>query len=716
MNGANWKATLWKEWRENLRWGVLALLAIAIALAYTVSATNPFSSSGQNDKCAAVWNAAYLVMTFGCPLIAAALGFAQVMPELRRDQWAFLVHRPLPWSVIFGGKAIVGISLSIAAAGLPFLAFVFWTATPGTVPAPFDWRLALPGVASLLTIVPCYFAGMLTALRPARWYGSRALALPAAIASVLLTVVVPEFWDAVAAALVFGAALALAAWGSFLTKGQYQGQPRPAKIGLGVTLFAGSVVSTIAVVALIGALVSALSPQGPCEGTYSYYNIDAKGRLLRMTQYGQERMTAVDLDGRPVPLSKNGNGGYNTNSLAANPLISLQNNLSSYEVSSSTGAYRATERLVVRLDDSTDNSGGISWYYVPRERLALGYRQNNRQLAGLLGPAGLSATEADPPRFEARYPLRRSWDSANLFRFPQTVYWVNASVPSVTRIYAARQPGDIQGACVTSGQYAPGPDNQAEKAVIVAAADGLHAYTVEGKPLFTSPREYDPARYRTVSALMTPDGKHFFFWYYPWVAQGTIPRPTPLEHVTEVSPAGVVQHRYTLPPLPSSPSTPPSFTTAALGILAPPLATLALTSTLEIGHRAGNQDMEEMRNGLRDPAMRPVWHLFLAVSVGFGFLSAALAWLIACRCILSVQARWLWAFAAFWLGGYGVLTLLALRGWPARVACPNCGRLRSVERETCEHCGALFNRPPLDGTEIFDSAAEEIPLESVARP
>ena len=709
------KTILWKEWRENGRWGVLALLGLAIALAYSVSAVNPYSSSGQTDKCASVWNAAYLVMTFGCPLIALALGFAQVMPELRRDQWAFLVHRPLPWSVIFGGKAIVGIALSLIAAGLPFLVFVFWTATPGTVPAPFDWRLTLPGVASLLTVIPCYFAGMLTALRPARWYGSRALGLPAAIAAVLLTVVLPEFWDAAAAALVFGAALALAAWGSFLTKGQYEGQPQAAKIGLGVTLFAGSVVTVITLVSLGIALVSALSQQGSYEGTYSYYNIDAQGRILRLTQYGQERMTAVDLSGKTVTLSKNGNGGYNTNSLAPAPLISRENNPSSYNVSSSTGAYRATERLVVRLGDSIDSSGGIYWYYVPRERLALGYRQKTRRLAGLLGPTGLSANDTNPTRFEAPYPLRRPWESNNVFRFPQAVYWLDASVPVVTRIYTARQPGDILGACVTSGQYAPGPDNQAEKAVLVAAADGFHAYTVEGKPLFTFPREHEPARYRTVNALMTPDGKHFFFWYYPYVPQGTIPKPRPLEYVTEVSSAGAVENRYTLSPLPENPSTPPSLSTAALGTLAPPLVTLVLGSYLEIGHRAGNQDVEEMRRELYDPVMVPVWHLFLVVSVGFGLISAMLAWLIARRCVLSVQARWLWAFAAFCLGIYGVLTLLALRSWPARVPCPNCGRPRNVARETCEHCGAVFNHPTPDGTEIFDSASKEIPVEAVAR-
>ena len=304
-----------------------------------------------------------------------------------------------------------------------------------------------------------------------------------------------------------------------------------------------------------------------------------------------------------------------------------------------------------------------------------------------------------------------------MFRFPNTVYWVDSSVPVVTRIYTARQPSDILGACVTSGQYAAGPDNEAEKAVIVAASDGFHAYTTAGKPLFTFPREYDPVRYGIVNALMTLDGKHFFFWYQSSRVNGMEMRNAPRlpSYVTEVSSAGVAERRVTLPPLPDNPSTPPSLATGAFGVLAPPLATLAVASYMEIGHRAGNQAAEDMRGGLDDPAMRPVWRLFLVVCVACGLLSAALAWWIARRCVLSVQARWLWAMGGFVLGGYGVLTLLSLRAWPARVACPNCRRPRSVAREMCEHCGSPFDRPSPDGTEIFDSATEEIPIETVAR-
>ena len=697
------KAILWKEWRENLRWGILALVALSIALAYTVFSTGVLSPNGQSDKCAAVWNAAYLVMTFGCPLIAVALGFAQVMPELRRDQWAFLMHRPVPWSVIFGGKAIIGISLSLAAAGIPFLLFVLWTASPGNVPAPFDARLALPGVASLLTIVPCYFAGMLTALRPAKWFGSRALALPAAIAAVLLTIILPEFLDVLVAEIIFGVILVAAAWGSFLTRGQYTGQPRPAKIGLGVTLFAGSLVAVIALAVLTGSLISALIPQSGNSYNYSYYSIQSSGHILRITETSIANirtMIATDLNGKTVVVPTGNNRSYNENALSSASLLTPEKPQSSYDVSGSTAAYRNTGRLVVPLATGYDISGSVVWYYVPGERHALGYGQKSRRLVGFLGPTGFSRpSDENVPRFEAAYPLRQSWESANVFRFPQTVYWVDPETSTVSRIYEAKQTGDIQGACVTSGVNNYGPGILSQKAIVVAAADGFHASTTQGKPLFTTPREYDPAQYRNVNASMTPDGRHFFFRY------SASPKARLPEYVTQVSSAGVVEKRSTLPALTENASTvlpPVSF--GAFGLLAPPLPMLGLMSYLEIGHRLGDRSIDDMRQAFYAPYLAGVLHLAIVLSVLSGLLSAVLAWLIARRCVLSVRDRWLWAFGIFWLGPYGIFMLLALREWPVRVPCPNCGRKRSVQREHCEYCGAEFARPLPDGTEIFDRA------------
>lgn len=61
-----------------------------------------------------------------------------------------------------------------------------------------------------------------------------------------------------------------------------------------------------------------------------------------------------------------------------------------------------------------------------------------------------------------------------------------------------------------------------------------------------------------------------------------------------------------------------------------------------------------------------------------------------------------WLAGGF-LGGPAVLlTLIALREWPAREVCAGCGKKRVVDRDRCEHCGSEFAPPVHDGTEIFD--------------
>jgi hypothetical protein len=62
-----------------------------------------------------------------------------------------------------------------------------------------------------------------------------------------------------------------------------------------------------------------------------------------------------------------------------------------------------------------------------------------------------------------------------------------------------------------------------------------------------------------------------------------------------------------------------------------------------------------------------------------------------------------WAVVGFFLGWAGLLLMLVLQEWPARIACANCHKLRVVTRDTCEQCGAPHAAP--DGTEIFESAA-----------
>ncbi len=114
------------------------------------------------------------------PVVGLALGFLQILTELRRDQWAFLIHRPVTRRQVFWGKAIPGSLLYIVATGIPLAGTAWWLAQPGSAPAPFDIRQIIPGLVDLLTGLCFYFAALLSGILSGPWYGRRSLPLVAA--------------------------------------------------------------------------------------------------------------------------------------------------------------------------------------------------------------------------------------------------------------------------------------------------------------------------------------------------------------------------------------------------------------------------------------------------------------------------------------------------------------------------------------------------------
>ena len=64
-----------------------------------------------------------------------------------------------------------------------------------------------------------------------------------------------------------------------------------------------------------------------------------------------------------------------------------------------------------------------------------------------------------------------------------------------------------------------------------------------------------------------------------------------------------------------------------------------------------------------------------------------------------------WALLGLFFGWVGLVLMLVLQEWPARVSCPNCCKLRVATRDTCEYCGALHQPPAHDGTEILEASA-----------
>jgi hypothetical protein len=181
-----------KELRENFRWAVLVFVVgmVVIFLRRAPDLAGPLSGAVLR-RAAVFYPTRDLVFesgAVGLPLLwpttwmallcgawGLGLGVAQTLPESVRDTWQVLFTLPVIRLRAFIAKVGAGLALYLAGVGVPY-AFVVWrAATPGQYPSPFRWWMLGPGVAAIASGLCLYGAGMLSVLRPARWYGSRAI-------------------------------------------------------------------------------------------------------------------------------------------------------------------------------------------------------------------------------------------------------------------------------------------------------------------------------------------------------------------------------------------------------------------------------------------------------------------------------------------------------------------------------------------------------------
>jgi hypothetical protein len=105
---------------------------------------------------------------------------------------------------------------------------------------------------------------------------------------------------------------------------------------------------------------------------------------------------------------------------------------------------------------------------------------------------------------------------------------------------------------------------------------------------------------------------------------------------------------------------------------------------------------------------------FAALMLLSALIAALACFFLARRFAFSTAGRVGWLLFGLLWGLAGLLLMLALYEWPARVACPKCRKLRVVTRDTCEHCGAEQSSPEPDGTEIFEPIAVAPQIAAVA--
>lgn len=675
-------AVIWKEFRENLKWAVLWLLGLAGAMACALLVHDPNYWQGNQSLCGSGF---LLVTTIGAALGGALLGLLQVVPELRREQWAFLVHRPATRTALFMGKALAGLSLYLVATGIPLLGAAVWAATPGNIAAPFDWRMALPGVADILTGIVFYFAGILTGVRPARWYGSRALGIFAAIPCALIVHGVPEFWHALLVFAAFGTVLAVAAWGAFLTAGEYRPQPRSAKLTLGLTLFVG-----IATVGSIAAGFIAMISIDPMRSS-SYYIIDKEGMILLVTQDYGAITSVTDLDGNPVEKYRD---------IKARNQVYLDTLSSTSVLRDWTGygtGYRDGERFFLRFGQPSD----VAWYYYSPAGRIQGYSLKARRLIGSIGPQGFASVDrATTDRFEGE--LRNfPFSLDTLLVLPDAVYQLDRAGRTVSKIYTAAAEDEVRGAGQLWHGYAT-PSTPAP--IAVATTTRIHLIHENAAELFSAPFHYDLQRYSSVNLAMLPDGAKFFVWYAPSPRLPVIEQRKLPSFVVELSADGVELARHELPPI-AVPGGQLGGLSLAWAALFPCLLAVVLCAYgLWASWVSDANGAFSFADWFQATFPAPVWFLvtFALILVASASVCALVSLAIARRCAFQKTNRRVWAILIFLIGPAGLLTLIALRDWPAREVCPACGARRVVDRDRCEHCAAEFAPPQQDGTEVFD--------------
>ncbi len=180
-----------------------------------------------------------------------------------------------------------------------------------------------------------------------------------------------------------------------------------------------------------------------------------------------------------------------------------------------------------------------------------------------------------------------------------------------------------------------------------------------------------------VSAL-EPDGR-FAVWFDP-----TVPEKRRLQlglrtHVTWLGADATVEKSKDIPDLPGDPPGKRWLGDELSSLLAPVIAT-TLSAIFS------------------DP---PVDYASLALSFAATLVSMVIGWRLARRYNFSTGARLGWTLFIFLVGFVGLLAFLCIQEWPAREPCPQCKKLRAVDRECCEHCDSPFPPPEKNGTEIF---------------
>jgi hypothetical protein len=656
------KALIFKEWRENAKVAVLGLVIYALLLVvqYRQYVAGPLPLRQPLASENLLWSTVWF-----CGIFGAVLGWLQIHNERRPDLWAFLLHRPMTRTDIFLGKTLAGLGLYAAVVCVPLAVFTVWALWPGHVAAPFEVRILRPLAASILTGLVFYLAGMLTGLRQARWYGSRGLGLGLGLIVWLLVMTRPVWWEGFLVILVGGAMLAAAVWGGFQTHGHYRSQPAGGKAALILAMMPGSMI----VVFVAAALLSNLFPETNQAVPWSSYYMTKEGMVVKGTEAPGQPAEIVDLEGKPLLDPKTGQKMealefLNRRQKPASVFVSLE------KLSQRRDWLEADMRPAFGWRKTSDTL----WYYWKRYGRLVGYDIATRRCIGSLGPEGFAPDlSGKGDRFNDVPEGRGGQTVASA----TTLYRVDLEKRTTKPLFTTTAEDPI----VSFTEVVP--DGYTWEYTVVATKRFVDLLTAKGRPVWKVLYEEKGEAYAYAEVFFLDAPGQYALWLAP--SQRKNERADWKLRTRAVWLArdkGVVRS-IELPSL-SRPSVKPQPQEKLISAVAPPVG-LLVVPWLVPGWEGRALPREDLLVS---------WCSAVLVCLPIGL------WL-GRRYRFSPGAQAGWAVFHVLFGVPGLLAFLAVQERPAREACPNCKRLRLVDRAQCEHCGAGFAPPEKTGTEVF---------------
>ncbi len=677
------KMIIWKELRENAKWAALALAVLALAEFYALSSgkTGSYDLYNNLTMCSTTF---LFVTSFGCAIIGAVIGTLQILPELRRDQWASLLHRPTMRGKIFLAKAAAGLSLYLVAAIVPFLASAVYVSTPGQFAAPLAPGMLLAGMSDIFLGMVFYAGALLICLHRGRWIGARGLAaLAMAYVFILhLNLGWPFLLPIVAASLCL-----VAAWGAMSSNGAVRGKAAAA------AMTAISLMGSCAAVHGIFFAWQMLNPASISSFRFEGFQIAKSGEVFIMSANGDgSDRTLKDTAGKPVTDERYLGNDYGEEFCQ---LSILTWNFGQGRVFSYPWLLRTPRALFNYVRPLIrDYESPEIWFHLVRENYFIGYDKLSRRKVGTCGKNGFLPPDSPPEPFDE--PLQTSeFQSANHY-----LYWSGDRLFSLdfldrtmTEILNARE-DRIEGACNVSSNF------EKSEMVAVALNSGLRVYNARNGLLFASPYTHDPAIWRSLSAGTNTAKDRIYLqyeqlgWSFPAAAkQRTV-------YLDEIDLQGKVLQSYSLN-IPVVQQKPRWQDQAAIA------GTLPVTALArKLAAKLSPQDPYDPYGVPPLFFFRPTTGTQLAMLLFLAVVLAAAAWLCAKRAGLPTGSCWRWAAFVILFGLPGLIAFFASASWPARVPCPSCIRKRPVQSEACPSCGNGWPVLPRTGTEVFDG---EIP-------